>query len=69
MDKALQEFIEFAKDRFGVDVAVSESDKPDSFESLFGGSFPLEDNQVTLMTSQPEMMPIVLPPINASKIK
>lgn len=39
MDKMLQEFLEFAKDKFGVNVTVSESDSPDSFESVFGDSF------------------------------
>ena len=43
MDKMLQEFLEFAKDKFGVNVTVSESDSPDSFKSVFGDSF-LQNN-------------------------
>lgn len=48
MDKMLQEFLEFAKDKFGVNVTVSESDSPDSFESVFGNSFLQNDFPVIL---------------------
>lgn len=39
MEIMLQEFIAFAKENFGVNVTVSESDVPDSFEKIFSGSF------------------------------
>ncbi|MCI8430932.1 MAG: hypothetical protein HFI16_11890 [Lachnospiraceae bacterium] len=48
MDKMSQEFLEFAKDKFGVNITVSESDSPDSFESVFGDSFLQNDFSVIL---------------------
>lgn len=48
MDKMPQEFLEFAKDKFGVNITVSESNSPDSFESVFGDSFLQNDFSVIL---------------------
>lgn len=48
MDKMLQEFLEFAKEKYGVNVTVSESDSPDSFKSVFGDSFLQTDFSVIL---------------------
>lgn len=48
MEKMLQEFIAFAKESFGVNVTVSESDAPDSFEKIFGCSFLQEADQHTI---------------------
>ena len=48
MDKMLQEFLEFAKEKYGVNVTVSESDSPDSISSVFGASFLQTDFPVIL---------------------
>lgn len=38
-EQMLDQFIKYAKDKFGYDISVDESLAPDSFESIFGGSF------------------------------
>lgn len=48
MEEILQEFIAFAKDNLGVNVTVSESNAPDSFENIFGGSFLQKTDQHTI---------------------
>lgn len=48
MEKMLQEFIAFAREKFGVNVTVSQSDAPDSFEKIFGESFLQEADQYTI---------------------
>ncbi len=48
MDEMLQEFITFANENFGVNVTVSESDAPDSFEKIYGRSFLQETEQLMI---------------------
>lgn len=38
-DQLLDQFIKYAKDKFGYDVSVDKTLEPDSFKSIFGGSF------------------------------
>lgn len=35
----LEDFIKYAKEEYGVTITQEESDEPDTFEKLFGGSF------------------------------
>jgi len=35
----LNEFIQFAKDKYDIEIIVKPSDNPDTFEKIFGGSF------------------------------
>lgn len=46
MDEMLQEFITFANENFGVNVTVSESDAPDSFEKIYGRSIYKRQNNL-----------------------
>lgn len=39
MGKLTQEFITFAKEKYGYDISLCSSQEPDTFESVFGDSF------------------------------
>ena len=50
MEKMLiDEFIEYAKQQYGVDVLIEQSTEPDSFKSIFGASFLEENNNIENM--------------------
>ena len=45
MGKLTQEFITFAKEKYGYDISLCPSQKPDTFQSVFGTSFLDEDSE------------------------
>lgn len=50
----LEEFIKYAKSEFGYEISVTNSNYPDSFESIFGGSFLSLDDELVFACSEGE---------------
>lgn len=44
--KALDDFIQYAKEQFGCDIFLKSCDRPDTFEKIFGTSFLNDDNNM-----------------------
>lgn len=43
-EQILEDFIKYAKDKFGYDIFIEKAPLPDSFESIFGASFLDQDS-------------------------
>ncbi len=46
--RAIEDFIEYAQEQFGYNIVLDSSGEPDSFESIFGGSFRQTDVSVDI---------------------
>ena len=46
VNSALDDFIKYAKEQYGCEIILKESEKPDTFEDIFGASFIMQDNNV-----------------------
>ena len=44
--KALDDFIQYAKEQFDCDIFLKSCDRPDTFENIFGTSFLNDDNNM-----------------------
>lgn len=50
----LEDFIKYAKSEFGYEISIKKSTFPDSFESIFGGSFLSLDSENFFVCSELE---------------
>ncbi len=52
----LEDFIRYAKERFDCEITIKKSEKPDSFEDLFGTSFLVVQDVTDVLVSDESVL-------------